>query len=56
MAGLPLDGPSARVEADTEAMARSKAQAEAEVKQLMKEYLDGSTIHGLRRGFSALHG
>jgi regulator of protease activity HflC (stomatin/prohibitin superfamily) len=40
---------AATAEAVAKAVAMAKARAEVEAKKLIKEYLEGSTIHGLRR-------
>ena len=50
MAARLREGAVAITETDPAALAKAeaKAEAEAQAKQLMKEYLEGSTIHGLR--------
>jgi hypothetical protein len=44
-----METKAAECEGEASAVAERKANVKAEAKQLMREYLEGSTIHGLRK-------
>jgi hypothetical protein len=46
---LGMETKAAECEGEASAVAERKANVKAEAKQLMREYLEGSTIHGLRK-------